>query len=79
MCENFVVEISGHEMVIDLRVLELLEFDVLLRMDWLVVYQAQLDCFQKTIFFYIMGCTMLTFIRTLCKLPLTRGRLATGK
>ncbi|KAK9151405.1 hypothetical protein Syun_009714 [Stephania yunnanensis] len=79
MCEKCIVEISRHEMAIDLRVLEFLEFDVLLGMDWLTTYHAHFDFFHKTLFFDIPGCSVFTYTGTSSRLPLTRGRLATGE
>ena len=43
------VNIDRREMKVDLIPLELYDFDVILGTDWLGMYRAQMDCFEKTI------------------------------
>ncbi|KAK9086078.1 hypothetical protein Sjap_026489 [Stephania japonica] len=71
------IEIEGHQLPVDFRVLEYLEFDALLGMDWLATYRAHIDCFGKMIVFDIEGIPVFTFVGTASDLPITRGRLAT--
>jgi len=40
------VEIGDLEMMVDLLPMELYDFDLILWMDWLVAYRAQIDCFK---------------------------------
>ncbi|KAK9119024.1 hypothetical protein Scep_017117 [Stephania cephalantha] len=77
ICRNCTIEVEGHQLPIDLRVLEYLEFDALLGMNWLAAYHAQLDCFLKTVTFRVPGIPEFTFIGVATALPITRGRLAT--
>ncbi|KAK9085283.1 hypothetical protein Sjap_025694 [Stephania japonica] len=77
ICRNCVVEIEGHQLPVDFRVLEYLEFDALLGMDWLSAYRAHIDCFGKMIVFDIEGIPVFTFVGTASDLPISRGRLAT--
>lgn len=46
------VDIKGCEMSANLIPLELHDFDVILGMDWIGTYRAQLDCFEKTVTLY---------------------------
>ncbi|KAK9130561.1 hypothetical protein Sjap_011048 [Stephania japonica] len=78
ICERCIVEIEGHKLPIDLRVLEFLEFDALLGMDWLGPYHAQIDCFDKTVTFQILGQPEFTFRGGATQLRVTRGRVATS-
>ena len=41
--------IEGLELSVDLMSLELYDFDLILGMDWLSKYRAQVDCFTKTV------------------------------
>ena len=38
------LEISGTLLTMDLRILDMSEFDVILRMDWLMAYRVVIDC-----------------------------------
>ena len=38
------LEISGTLLTMDLRILDVSEFDVILRMDWLIAYRVVIDC-----------------------------------
>ena len=38
------LEISGTLLTMDLRILDMSEFDVILRMDWLIAYRVIIDC-----------------------------------
>ncbi|CAL8992068.1 unnamed protein product [Prunus brigantina] len=39
VCRSCMIEMSGHRIVVDLMVLEMLEYDIILGMDWLTHYQ----------------------------------------
>ena len=47
--------IGYREMPVDLVLLNLQDFDVILRMDWLASYHASIDCFRKMVIFSIPG------------------------
>ena len=38
------LEISGTLLTMDLRILDMLDFDVILMMDWLIAYRVVIDC-----------------------------------
>ncbi|KAK9095945.1 hypothetical protein Sjap_021442 [Stephania japonica] len=78
VCVDCPVEIEEHTLPADLRVLEFLEFDALLGMDWLGAYHAQIHCYGKRITFQILGHPEFSFQGTSTNLPITRGRVATS-
>ena len=45
------IEIAGHVIEVTLLVLDMLDFDVILGMDWLVVNHASIDCSRKEVVF----------------------------
>ena len=44
ICRDCELEISGILLIVDLRVMDILEFDVILRMDWLTAYRVVIYC-----------------------------------
>ena len=44
MCQDCELEISGILLILDLRVMDISEFDVILRMDWLMAHKVVIDC-----------------------------------
>ena len=44
ICRNCELEISGILLTMDLRVMDMTEFDVILKMDWLTVNRVVIDC-----------------------------------
>ena len=44
ICRDYELEISGILLTIDLRVMDMSEFDVILRMDWLTAHRVVIDC-----------------------------------
>ena len=52
ICEQCEIKIGEHEFPNDLRVMEFLEYDALLGMDWLSKYRAVIDCFRKEVIIY---------------------------
>jgi hypothetical protein len=49
------VEIRDLEMRVDLLPIELYDFDLILGMDWLVAYRAQINCFTKVVTLQVEG------------------------
>ena len=52
ICRGCELEISGTLLTMDLRILDLLEFEVILRMDWLIAYRVVIDCERRGITAY---------------------------
>ena len=46
------LEISGTLLTMDLRILDMSEFDVILRMDWLIAYRVVIDCERRRVTAY---------------------------
>ena len=53
--------IGYREMPVDLVLLNLQDFDVISRMDWLASYHAFVDCFRKNVIFSIPGQPKFNF------------------
>jgi len=47
--KKVVLYVEGMELQVDLMPLELYDFDLILGMDWLSKYKAQVNCFTKTV------------------------------
>ena len=55
------LEISGTILTMDLRILDMLEFDVILGMDWLTVYRVVIDCERGRVTAYTQNGTRMEF------------------
>ena len=44
ICRGCELEISGTLLTVDLRIMDMSEFDVILGMDWLTAYRVVIDC-----------------------------------
>ena len=61
ICRGFELEISGILLTVDLRVMDISEFDVILRMDWLTAYRVVIDCERRRVTAYAQNGTRVTF------------------
>ena len=52
ICQDCELEISGILLIVDLRVMDMLEFDVNLRMDWLIAHRVVIDCDRRKVIAY---------------------------
>ena len=50
-----VVTISQRELLVDLVLMAIRDFDVILMIDWLAIYQASVNCFEKRVIFKLLG------------------------
>ena len=55
------LEISGTLLTMDLRILDMSEFDVILGMDWLIAYRIVIDCERKRVTAYTQDGTRMVF------------------
>ena len=55
------LEISGTLLTVDLRILDMSEFDVILRMDWLITYRVVIDCERRTVTAYMQDGNRMVF------------------
>jgi len=61
--KSYRVRIGDVEMRVDLLPLDLYDFEMILGMDWLVTYRAQIDCFTKMVTLQDKGGRMVEFRR----------------
>ena len=61
ICRDCELEISGVLLNVDLRVMDMLEFDVILRMDWLTTHRVVIDCDRKRVTSYTSDNTCFMF------------------
>lgn len=49
VCSAYMVTLQGFDTWADLILLDMLNFDIILGMDWLTSHHAMLDCYAKTV------------------------------
>ena len=57
------LEISGTLLTVDLRIMDMSEFDVILGMDWLTAYRVVIDCERRRVTVYTQDGTRVVFQR----------------
>ena len=55
------LEISGTLLTVDLRIMDMSEFDVILGMDWLIAYRVVIDCERRRVTTYTQDGTRVVF------------------
>ena len=61
ICQSCDLEISGILLSVDLRVMDMSEFDVILKMDLLTTYRVIIDCERRRVTVYTQNGTRVTF------------------
>ena len=61
ICHGCELEILGILLTVDLRVMDMSEFDVILGMDWLTAYRVVIDCERKRVTAYTQDNTRVVF------------------
>ena len=61
ICRGCELEISGTLLTVDLRSMDMSEFDVIFRMDWLIVYRVVIDCERRRVTAYTQDDTRVVF------------------
>ena len=61
ICRGYELEISGILLIVDLRVMDISEFDVILGMDWLTVYRVVIYCEHRRVTAYTQDGTRVVF------------------
>ena len=61
ICWGCELEISGILLTMDLRVMNISEFDIILMMDWLMAYRVFIDCERRRVTAYTQDGTCVTF------------------
>ena len=70
ICRGCEPEISGTLLTVDLRIMDMSEFEVILRMDWLIAYRVVIDCERRRVTAYTQDGNRMVFrggtIMTFC-------------
>ena len=61
ICRGCELEISGTLLTVDLRIMDMSEFDVILEMDWLTAYSVVIDCEHRRVTAYTQDSTRMVF------------------
>ena len=61
ICRGCELEISGILLTMDLRVMDMSEFDIILGMDWLTAYRVVIDCERRRVIAYTQDGTRVVF------------------
>ena len=61
ICQGCELEISGILLTLDLRVMDMTEFDIILGMDWLTTHRFIIDCECGRVTAYTQDGTCVTF------------------
>ena len=61
ICRGCELEISRILLTVDLRVMDMSEFDVILGMDWLTAYRVAIDCERRRVTSYTQDGTRVVF------------------
>ena len=61
ICRGCELEISGTLLTVDLRIMDMSEFDFILGMDWLTAYRVVIDCECKRVTAYTQDGTRVVF------------------
>ena len=61
ICRGYELEISGTLLTVDLRIMDMSEFDVILGMDWLTAYRVVIDCECRRVTAYTQDGTRVVF------------------
>ena len=61
ICQGCEFEISGTLLTVDLRIMDMSEFDVILGMDWLIAYRIVIDCEPRRVTAYTQDDTCVVF------------------
>ena len=61
ICRGCELKISGTLLTVDLRIMDMSEFDVILGMDWLTTYRVVIDCEHRRVTVYTQDDTRVVF------------------
>ena len=61
ICRGCELEISGILLTVDLRVMDMSEFDVILGMDWMTAYWVVIDCERRRVTAFMQDRTRVVF------------------
>ena len=55
MLKSCVIQVEDREMLANLILIDIYDYDIILEMDWLAAYHASVDCFGKEVVFWPPG------------------------
>ena len=61
ICRGWELEISEKLLKVDLRIMDMSEFEVILGMDWLTAYRIVIDCERRRVTAYTQDGTRVVF------------------
>ena len=61
ICRGYVLEISGTLLTVNLRIMDMSEFDVILGIDWLTAYRVVIDCERSRVTAYTQDGSRVVF------------------
>ena len=61
ICRGCELEILGTLLTMDLRIMDMSEFNVILEMDWLIAYKVVIDCERRRVTAYTQDGTRVVF------------------
>ena len=61
ICQGCELETSGILLTVDLRIMDMSQFDVILGMDWLTAYRVVIDCERRRVTAYTQNGTRVVF------------------
>ena len=61
ICRDCELEILGILLTVDLRVMDISDFDVILGMDWLTAHRVVIDCDRRRVTAYTQDGILITF------------------
>ena len=61
ICRGCELEISVTLLTVDLRIMDMSDFDVILGMDWLTAYRVVIDCERSSVTAYTQDGTRVVF------------------
>ena len=62
ICRGCELEISGTLLIVDLRIMDMSEFEVILRMDWLIAYRVVIDYERRRVIAYAQDGNRVVFL-----------------
>ncbi|WJZ92455.1 hypothetical protein VitviT2T_011446 [Vitis vinifera] len=74
ICKRCVITLADRALNVDLRILDMIRYDVILGMDWLTVYRAVIDCHRRMIIFCLPEGFEVFFVGGKCvSLPFSQS------
>ena len=66
ICKGYVITLADKALKVNLRILDMTGYDVIMGMDWLIVYRALIDCHHHKIIFCLLEGFKVYFVMGKC-------------